>query len=399
MSRSSFTAAELYAGTSAPSRARLRLATPAWFAVAAALYLSILGIVSIGTTEPALATRQAIFLAVGIAAAALATVVPPQGLRAASWFLLALSLALLVFVLLPFVPKSIVTPRNGARAWINLGVVDFQPSELAKIAYILCLAQWLSLRGSPRRLRSLLVPVLLLLVPVGLIFLEPDLGSALLFFPTLVAILVAAGARWRHILVSAAIAVSAVPIAYAYGLQPYQRARIDAIVAQVKGDTRFERDIGFQGWRAMRLVGSGGLVGNDKDHARALVVFNALPEEHNDMIFAVVACRFGMLGGALTLGLYALYLFGALAVAVSTRDGFAKLVAVGIGALLFAQMVVNIGMTIGLLPITGVTLPFVSYGGSSLVACWALTGILVSIGIRPPTGGDKSQFDGEQFDG
>lgn len=117
------------------------------------------------------------------------------------------------------------------------------------------------------------------------------------------------------------------------------------------------------------------------------------------MIFAVVACRFGMLGGALTLGLYALYLFGAFAVAVSTRDGFAKLVAVGIGALLFAQMVVNIGMTIGLLPITGVTLPFVSYGGSSLVACWALTGILVSIGIRPPTGGDKSQFDGEQFDG
>ena len=111
------------------------------------------------------------------------------------------------------------------------------------------------------------------------------------------------------------------------------------------------------------------------------------------MIFAVVSCRFGMLGGLATLACYGLYLLGALAVAVSTRDGFSKLVAVGIGALLFSQMVVNIGMTIGLLPITGVTLPFVSYGGSSLVACWALTGVLVSVGIRPPAGGDKDPFD------
>ncbi len=393
MSRSSFTAAELYAGTATPSRTRFRLATPAWLAVAAALFLSVLGIVSIGTTEPGLAARQAIFLVVGIAAAALATLVPPQGLRAMSWFLLALSVALLVFVLLPFVPKSIVTPRNGARAWINLGIVDFQPSELAKIAFILCLSQWLALRGSPRTLRGLLVPVLLLLVPVGLIVLEPDLGSALLFFPTLVAMLIAAGARWRHILAAAALAAASVPIAYTYGLQPYQRARIDAIVAQVKGDTRFERDIGLQGWRAMRLTGAGGLTGNGEDHARALVVFNALPEEHNDMIFAVVGCRFGLLGGLSLLAASTLYLLAALAVALQRRDGFTKLVAVGIGALLFSQTAVNVGMTVGLLPITGVTLPFVSYGGSSLTASWALTGVLLAIGLRPPQSGEKSPFD------
>jgi cell division protein FtsW (lipid II flippase) len=395
----SFTAAELYEGTDAVSRSRVRLSTPAWIAVGAALSLSVLGIASISTTEPELAVRQGAYLVVGVAAAAMATLVPPQSLRSISWIVLAISILLLIFVLLPFVPRSIVTPRNGARAWIDLGIVDFQPSELAKIAFILCLSQWLALRGSPRTLRALLVPILLLMVLVGLIVLEPDLGSALLFFPTILAILVAAGVRWRHAIAALAIAAALVPIGYFAALKPYQRARIDAIVAQVKGDTRFERDIGFQGWRAMRLVGSGGLLGNDKDHARALVVYNALPEEHNDMIFAVVACRFGMLGGAVTLGLYALYLLGALAVAVSTRDGFAKLVAVGIGALLFAQMVVNIGMTIGLLPITGVTLPFVSYGGSSLVACWALTGILVSIGIRPPAGGDKSPFDGDTSDG
>jgi cell division protein FtsW (lipid II flippase) len=361
--------------------------------VAAALALSILGVVAISTTQPDLAARQAVYLVVGVAAAALATLAPPQSLRTVSWFVLAIAVALLVFVLLPFVPKSIVTPRNGARAWIDLGIVDFQPSELAKIAFILCLSQWLSLRGSPRTVRALLVPALLLMGLVGLIVREPDLGSALLFFPTVLAMLIAAGARWRHVIIALVVAAAIVPLGYFAALKPYQRARIDAIVAQVKGDTRFERDIGFQGWRAMRLVGSGGLVGNDAEHARALVVFNALPEEHNDMIFAVVSCRFGMLGGAATLLCYGLYLFGALAVAVTTRDGFSKLVAVGIGALLFSQMVVNIGMTIGLLPITGVTLPFVSYGGSSLVACWALTGVLVSVGIRPPAGGDKDPFD------
>lgn len=165
-------------------------------------------------------------------------------------------------------------------------------------------------------------------------------------------------------------------------------------MAQVKGDTRFERDIGFQGWRAMRLVGAGGILGNDAEHARALVRHNALPEEHNDMIFAVIACRFGLVGGALVVLAYAVYGASALWVALIARDGFARLVATGIGALLFGQMTVNIGMTIGLLPITGVTLPFASYGGSSLVACWTLTGILLSIGSDPPTGGEKDPFDG-----
>jgi rod shape determining protein RodA len=107
----------------------------------------------------------------------------------------------------------------------------------------------------------------------------------------------------------------------------------------------------------------------------------------------VVSCRFGLIGGLTTLLASAAVAIGALGVAWVVRDGFSKLVAVGIGALLFAQMVVNIGMTIGLLPITGITLPFVSYGGSSLVACWTLVGLLVGIGVRPPTGGEKSAFD------
>jgi cell division protein FtsW (lipid II flippase) len=393
MSRGAYTASGLFDGTDSRGRSSRRLWTPAWGAVVAALALSLIGIAAIATTRPELAARQGVFLAVGLVSAASALFVPPRALRTISWFALAVAVALLVFVLLPFVPRSIVTPRNGARAWIDLGIVDFQPSELAKIAFILCLSQWLALRGSPRTLKALVVPSALLALPVGLIVLEPDLGSALLFLPTILGMLVAAGARMRHVLGAMLLAAALAPVAYFGFFKPYQRARIDAIVAQVRGDTRFERDIGFQGWRAMRLVGAGGIVGNDVDHARALIRHNALPEEHNDMIFAVIACRFGLFGGGALLLAYALYAGSALAVAVVARDGFSKLVATGIASLIFGQMTVNIGMTIGLLPITGVTLPFASYGGSSLVACWLLTGILLSIGTDPPTGGERDPFD------
>jgi cell division protein FtsW (lipid II flippase) len=391
--RNGYTPRALFAGTEARSRFRIQWTTPAWLSVAGALLLSFVGIASISLTRPELATRQGAFLLIGIACALLVTFASPRTLRISCWLILAVALLLLVFVLLPFVPRSIVTPRNGARAWINLGAADFQPSELAKIAFILCLAQWLAMRGSPRSLRALVVPLALFAVPVALIVLEPDLGSALLFLPTLVAMLIAAGTKKRFVATALVAGAIAAPIGYFAVLKPYQRARIDAIVAQVKGDTRYERDIGFQGWRAMRLVGAGGVFGNDREHAQALVRFNALPEEHNDMVFAVVSCRFGLIGGLITLLASAAVAIGALGVAWVVRDGFSKLVAVGIGALLFAQMVVNIGMTIGLLPITGITLPFVSYGGSSLVACWTLVGLLVGIGVRPPTGGEKSAFD------
>ncbi len=394
MGRGGYTASGLYSGTDASARLGLRIATPAWLCVGAALFLSLVGISAIGTTRPELATRQAVFLAVGLAAAALVTVVPPRSMRVLCWAVLAVSVALLVFVLLPFVPKSLVTPRNGARAWINMGAADFQPSELAKIAFILCLSQWYALQGSPRTLAALAVPAALAGGLVGLIVLEPDLGSALLFAPTFLAITIVAGVRLRFVWLTLLAAAVIAPLGYLVALKPYQRARIDAIVAQVKGDDRYETTIGFQGWRAMRLVGAGGVLGNDRERARALVEFNKLPEEHNDMVFAVVACRFGLVGAAAVLAAYGLFAFGAFSMAMLARDGFTKLVAVGIGALLFAQMTVNIGMTIGLLPITGVTLPFTSYGGSSLLSCWALTGILLSIGIRPPSGAEKDPFDG-----
>jgi cell division protein FtsW (lipid II flippase) len=379
-------------------RPRMAWWTPAWLSLAAAILLSILGILAIGTTRPDHAARQLIFLLIGIAAGAAVALPHYRIYRKAIVGLALLSLGLLAFVLVPFVPESIVRPRNGARAWIALGPVDFQPSELAKTAYILALAAWLSSTRSHRTWKGFCAILLATCVPAGLIILEPDLGSAILFAPTMLAMLMAAGARKRHLLATVLLAAAMVPIAYAFLLKPYQRARIDSIIAQIAGDTRFERREGFQGWRAMRLVGSGGLTGVGESHARALVRFNGLPEEHNDMIFAVVCVRWGILGGALVWAAFLLFALGGLLVAAIHRDPFARLVSVGLVAVAFTQMTINTGMTIGLLPITGITLPFVSYGGSSLVASWIGVGLLVGIGLRPARLGERSYLDEEDAD-
>jgi rod shape determining protein RodA len=200
---------------------------------------------------------------------------------------------------------------------------------------------------------------------------------------------VAARGRLSHLLAGVLLTAVLGPVAYVTALQPYQRARIDAIVAQWQGDTRFEQREGFQGWRAMRLVGSGGVAGVGEEHARSLVRLNALPEEHNDMIFAVVAVRWGAIGALATVAGYLAIVVAALATALLGRDGFGRLVAVGIAGLTLSQASINIGMTIGLLPITGITLPFVSYGGTSLVASWINIGLLLGVGLRRPRPGDR----------
>lgn len=391
--RTRWRADQLHGEQAEPRRVTTLWWTPAWLSLGAGLFLSLVGVAAISTTRPDHALRQLAFLVIGMAAAAVAAMPHWRLIRRALTPLVVIAVVLLVFVLIRWVPESIVRARNGARSWIALGPVDFQPSELAKTVYILALAAWLSATEVHRTFRGFVAVVGVTLVPVVLILLEPDLGSALLFLPTMAAMLIAAGARKRHVFLSVALALAMVPIAYGFLLKNYQRARIDAILAQIAGDTRYERKEGFQGWRAMRLVGSGGILGVGEDHARALVVFNALPEEHNDMIFAVICCRWGVVGGMAVWLAYGVFAVGGFATAALHRDPFARLSAVGIVAISFTQMTINTGMTIGLLPITGITLPFVSYGGSSLVATWINLGLLLNIGLRKAKLGERSYLD------
>lgn len=379
------------------------LANVGWVVVAASVALCAIGVYCIDlasglNAEPGLsgtAMRQAVFVVIGLLTAVVIAV--PHYRRVVHWVwpLSIATVALLVFLMIPFVPESIVRPVKGARRWINLGFTDFQPSEVAKVAFVVVEAAYLRYRKNQRSVRGLVAPALIALVPMGLILIEPDLGTALLFLPALIAMLVAAGAKLRHLISAGAIVLvfSVVVVVASLGfarmdkyplLREHQVERIQAVMDLFKGDERYDQERGFQGKQATTLVGAGGLTGHSPEKTRALVYFSALPERHNDMIFAVFATRFGMLGVVGLLLLYGAWVGGTLWVAAGCKDPFGRLVCVGLATLVGTQMGINIGMTVGLLPITGMTLPFVSYGGSSLVMGFVMVGLVMNIAVRRP---------------
>lgn len=380
---------------------RIRWWNAGWFCVAASLALSLVGLAAISMTESPDALvyvpRQAVYLIIGLIACVMSAAIHPRWWRQSSYVLAVIVILLLIFVLLEFVPLSIVRPRNGARRWINLYFLDFQPSEVAKIVLVLALATYLRRRQNYRTMRGLLVPFAIMLVPMGLVLIEPDLGTAMLFPVVLVAMLVGAGSKLWHIFtigglgatVVLAIAVislwaaSANPPKYPL-LEPHQVERIQGLVNQIKGDDRFSRTINYQPLVAQTITGSGGFMGLGSERSRIIVHYNRLPFDHNDMIFAVAVCRWGFVGGTVMLGLYLLHVIGMVMVAALTSNAFGRLVCIGFCAVLVAQVIVNVGMTIGLLPITGMTLPYVSYGGSSLVSNFVMTGIVLGVAMRPP---------------
>jgi len=382
-----------------------------WPIIAAMTALLAIGITAIHVAGgPAL--RQAIYAIVGLSAFAFATIVPYQRLGQAAYSLAIVTAGMLVLVL--FLP-----PIKNAHRWIDLVIFRVQPSELAKLAYILTLAWYLRYRHSYRTLRGLIVPFALTFVPIALILPEPDLGTSLLFLPTLFIMLFVAGAKLRHLLcfVALGLVVLVLPLplgtssadppsrrALAYATvtyrgrqyliapapvalmsrHPHQLDRINGWLNQSRAeDEDFAAGVGYQLTRSKLVLASGCAFGRG-DWNKSPAFFHALPERHNDFIFSVIAGQWGFAGSMAILFLYAvIFLFG-LEIATVTKDPFGRLLAVGVLALLFAQIWINVGMTVGLVPITGMTLPLVSYGGSSLVVnCFAL-GLLVNVGQRRP---------------
>jgi len=222
--------------------------------------------------------------------------------------------------------------------------------------------------------------------------LQPDLGTATLFVPALFAVLVAAGAKLKHLILVVALATAAAPAAY-FVLKPHQRQRIDGLILQFKGDKSADQDINMQSVTSQRLAGAGGRYGLSEEHSRTLLHFNALPERKTDMIYSVVCIRFGWLGGLLVLGLYGAWMLGALLTAAACREPFGRLVCVGFVGFIAAQVYINAGMNLGIVPIIGITLPYVSHGGSSLVAVWMMAGLILSIALRKPTMALRRSFE------
>lgn len=384
---------------------------PGWLVLGATILLTLIGLHAITISRGlehellnSLAKKQLVFAIAGVIGAFVVMIPHYRWAAHLAWPAAAATVALLVFVLIPFVPEAIVRPRNGARRWISMGFTDFQPSELAKIVFVIVVAQALERTRKHREYRGLVVIGLAALVPIGLILIEPDLGTSLLFVPTLLAMLVAAGARLKHLILtglagaSLGIAIIVVSLVFAEQdkyplLRPHQVVRIQAVLDEVRGDDRHRDERGFQGTQAKILLGSGGVSGHGELRSRALVSFSALPERHNDMIFPVVVNRFGMLGALAVLALYGVWVIGACAVAVMCKDGFGRLVVIGLASMIATQASINMGMTMGLFPITGMTLPFVSYGGSSLLMGYLMVGVIMSVAIRRPPLLWKESFD------
>lgn len=391
--------------TSEPFWKAVRLVNFSWLTVLASIGLSLAGIYTIdvgenlgGTEMAAEASKQAVFMLVGMVACVVVASPHYRFVGLFSWPVYILCIGLLLLLLMPGVPTWLVRPRNGARAWIDIGPVDFQPGELAKIAFVLVVARYLRYRHHHRRFRGLIVPGLFAAVPVGLITVQPDLGTASLFVPALFAVLIAAGARLRHLTLIVLCAALAAPAAWPF-LQPHQKTRIVGLYKQFQGDTTTAYDINYQSITAQTLIGAGQVVGRGDGASRALVHYNRLPEAHNDMIFAVVVNRFGLMGGLALMGLYLMWVLGAWLVAGTCRDPLGRLIAAGLPAFIAAQVVVNIGMNLGVLPIIGITLPFVSYGGSSLLTCWVMTGLIVNVALHKPRPPFRSSFEYADDDG
>jgi cell division protein FtsW len=267
---------------------------------------------------------------------------------------------------------AIGTPINGARRWLTFGPAVFQPSELAKLALCVWAAAYLSRRAAPQTLGELARPFGLLVgIFCALLLAEPDLGTAITVVVMLAGLLVVAGTPLRVLGLGAGIATTLGLAAIA--VEPYRRERLMSFF-----DPWSDADgAGFQSVQAMISLGSGGIFGVGLAESVGKIFY--LPEAHTDMIFAIIGEELGLVGTLIVVGAFLLFAYAGFRVAIACGDPFGKLLAAGLTTLVCGQAVINLAAVLGLAPLTGIPLPFVSAGGSSLVIALTSVGVLLNI--------------------
>lgn len=327
--------------------------------------------------------RQGVAVCVGVIGFALTLLVDPRLYRRFKRHLYVGTVGLMAVV---FLLGEVV---RGSRRWIDLGVFRFQPSEFGKLFLVLCLAAFLADRGKGiGESRTVLATVGLALAPMVLVFQEPDIGTTLVYGAALAAVLFVAGSRWLHLatlgatmLVVILAVVWFLPAAGVQVLKPYQQARLTGFThpdSDPRGST-------YNVTQSITAVGAGGLDGRGVAGATQTNL-NYLPEHATDFVFASLAEQRGFVGASILLLLYLLVVWRGLKVVTGARDAFSAVAAGGIVATLLFQIFVNAGMTIGIAPVTGIPLPFVSVGGSSMVANLLAIGVLQAIHARSAAG-------------
>ncbi|WP_437226237.1 FtsW/RodA/SpoVE family cell cycle protein [Planctomicrobium sp. SH661] len=335
------------------------------------------------------ASRQVVWLALGSIVATVTAMIPYQRFRGISYPFYALTLVLLVAVY--FYPA-----RFGARRWIFVGPISIQPSELAKLSFILVMSEYLMFRKNHRTWIGLIPPFVMTLLPVLLILKEPDLGTALLFFPVLFAMLYTAGARRWHLGLTVLAGVAVSPVVWT-NMSAEQKSRVTAVFLQRDGEAPDMED-GYHLHQSKQMLALGGAWGSEWNGAsvEASQAYR-LPAGRTDFVYCLVGERWGLAGTLGTLFLFSLLFAGGLQVAAMTRDPFGRLLATGIVSILAAQVMINTAMTVGLAPVTGITLPLMSYGGSSLITTGLSMGVLLNIALSPgfDVAGQPFQFGSE----
>ncbi|MGI8802670.1 MAG: rod shape-determining protein RodA [Solirubrobacteraceae bacterium] len=325
--------------------------------------------------------RQGIYFVIGLGLMVALTRIDYSRLRELKFGLYAVLIAMIVLVL------GLGRAARGSQRAIQLPFFSFQASELGKILLIVFLAAVVVDRSRRLSERDTTARVMLLaLGPAMLVIVQPDLGSGMVYVVVALAILFVAGTSWKHFaalftlgLVALTIVLAAAPAAGVHVLKPYQLDRLTAFL----NPTNNPKKQGYQQIQSKIAIGAGQKTGSGVHSTQTKLHF--LPEYQTDFIFAVVGERYGFVGAALVLSLYALLIWRTLRILTLAKNLFGALIAGGIVAMLMFQVFVNVGMTVGIMPITGVTLPLLSYGGSSVLTTFLALGLLQSIYVQART--------------
>ena len=350
-----------------------------WLLMGAVLLLMVLGLVSLfslsGVSVFPSFERQLVWAGVGLVLLVAASLVDFRIFRTQSYVVLLLYLAVVALLMFTLIRNFAV---RGVEAWLVFGNVFLQPVEPAKIALVILFAKFFSKRHIEiYRLQHLAVSGLYLALPAALVLLQPDVGSAMVLVFLWIAVVVFSGMQLRHFLMLLVLAAIFTVGAWLFFLEPYQQARITAFLNPYADP----QGTGYQMIQSMIAVGSGRIWGKGLGYG-SQTHLHFLPEAETHFIFATFAEEWGFVGSIVMIGLFTVVLWRIIRIGQLGADNFSRLYAIGFAALIFSQTFIHIGMNLGVLPITGLPLPFVSYGGSSLVTLLVGMGILQNIKIN-----------------
>jgi len=350
---------------------RLHIDLPLLIGILCLMTLGLFVVYSAGGQDIDIVIRQAIRLGIALTVMFLVAQIPPLSYRKWAVPVFIIGLLLLIGVLL------FGHIGKGAQRWLDLGFMKFQPSEIMKLVVPITVAWYLSQYDLPARLPKIIIAFILVLLPTLLIAKQPDLGTSLLIASSGIFVIFLAGASWKLIMLSVGLASSFAPILWMFLMKDYQKQRVLTFLNP-------EQDPLGSGYHIIQskiAIGSGGLNGKGwLQGTQSQLEF--LPERHTDFIFAVFSEEFGLIGVAILLMVYLTIVMRGLWIAVHAQHAFTKLLAGSLTLTFFVYVFVNIGMVSGLLPVVGVPLPLVSYGGTSMVTLMAGFGLIMAVGTH-----------------